>query len=560
MSCKVVTALAIFFLIIGAETCQAKKILCLMGIGAGTTDKWNKALLQELENRQHQLTIVTATSWTTDEDVFPNARLVHLEKTQVALKERYESITIGDLLKQSTWKNIIQWYDRQMATCRANLESIGFSEALHLALKEKGKYDLIIYDIAYGAGCLLHLAYLFGNTPIIGITSGPLNSQSLFTAHESLLNPALDPHILSDFNEDMNYWKRWHNTALYAFDYLYQKWVLKPVIEGLWAKNMHAKNIFTPNDFKELMPRFQVVLANHHPSLHSLQSLPANVVAVPGLHIQETSKTSLSSEILKFIESGIAEAILVELQEDIVGLENIIKFFEALKSFPQTRIIWANQGQANSKKLQKNQPQNLMVTASDQTPQILAHPKVKCSVISSNLVDIQESLYHGVVPLTITTKPEQRYIAQRLLERNLGLNIELTSFEEVDVIRQNLKNCLKETSLSKNVHQFERSMKEQQNPSMATATWWVEHILQNPKANDHLWTSRKDSSNFLVIRSLDIIVVIQIFLVLCVINSVMVMRQTIANFKEMGKKSKKKIQGGKIESLKKLKKSKSKTS
>lgn len=177
--------------------------------------------MKELENRGHKLTIISAAHWPDQvEDDFQNAEFVHLEKTQHFLKERYENQAPQDLLGQSTWKFITHWYDRQMATCRANMESIGFSEALHLAVKEKRKYELILYDVTYGMGCLLHLAYLFGETPIIGITSGHLNGQHLAENQGILLNPAVDPYVLTDFGSEMNYWKRVQNTALYAFDYL----------------------------------------------------------------------------------------------------------------------------------------------------------------------------------------------------------------------------------------------------------------------------------------------------------------------------------------------------
>ncbi|XP_075164363.1 UDP-glycosyltransferase family 305 member A1 [Haematobia irritans] len=555
MNVKVLT-LAILVLIINGAKCQEKNILCLLGIGKGSSDKWNKALLQELENRNHKLTIITSTSWTTDEDDFPNAEFVHLEKTQVFLRERYADQTFEKQLQQSSWKNIMHLYDQQLATCRANLESIGFSEALHLAIKEKHKYQMIIYDITYGAGCLLHLAYLFGDIPIIGITSGHLNDQNLFLTQANLMNPAIDPYILSDFTTDMSYWKRWHNTALYAFDYLYRKWVVKPVIEGMWSSNMHAKNIFTPSDFQELLPRFKLILANYHPSLHSLKSLPVNVIPVPGLHIQSKGKITLSKEIKNFLDNTKSDIISIALDKDSIGSENIQKIMETIKSLPHTRFIWI--GKKISKILGKNLPNNLILASEEESAQILAHTKVVCSLTSANILDVQESLSHGVVPITVTIKPEHRYLVQRLLERNLGVNLELTQFHE-PLLEHNFNICREKTPLHSNVQQFQMSLKDQRNTSLEIAIWWVEHLLQNPKANDYLLNSPKGNSNFLILRSLDIIVVIEIFLLLCIINTVIVMRQTILNFRDMAKKSKKKIEQ-KAEIVKRTKKAKAKTS
>lgn len=145
---------------------------------------------------------------------------MELEVTPRFLEHHSERVPPHDLLKQSTWRFITNWYDRQMLICHTNMESMGFSRALNLAVKEKRRYDLIVYDITYGMGCLLHLAYLFEDIPIVGITSGPLNGQNMDLYKDSIFNPAMDPYILSDFGSAMNYWKRIQNVGLYVFDYL----------------------------------------------------------------------------------------------------------------------------------------------------------------------------------------------------------------------------------------------------------------------------------------------------------------------------------------------------
>ncbi|XP_073837599.1 UDP-glycosyltransferase family 305 member A1 [Musca autumnalis] len=560
MNFKAIT-LAVVLLLIAVEQCRAKNILCLLGVGTKAADKWNYALLKELENRSHHLTIVTSSQNSDYEDDFLRADFIHLEKTQHFLKQRYEALTQQELLQQSTWKFIIHWYDRQMATCRANLESIGFSEALHLAVKEKRKYDVIIYDVTYGAGCLLHLAYLFGQTPIIGLTSGHLNVQNALPLHSSaaveLLNPSLDPYVLSDFKRNMSYWKRWHNTALYAFDYFYRKLLVKAVIEGIWSTNMQSKNIVTPKKFDELLPRFKALLVNYHPSLHSLQTLPNHIVPVPGLHIQATEP--LSGEVLNFIENSKYEVILIDLEKNVLGSEYTQAVVDTIKEFPDNNFIWIN---AKAKLTGKNGVKNLMQLNNVEAGQILAHDKVKCSIIAAESLEIQESLYHQVSPITITSSPEQRYIVQRLLERALGLNLELHKFDKA-ALHTTLQTSLNDKVLHKNAQQFATTLKKQENPSLQTAIWWVEHISENPQAQDHLFAKETQNDlGFLAARGLDIILVLEIFLILCVVNTIFILRQTFLNFKNGVKKARKtaKKDDKKLETTKKGKRVKPKTS
>ena len=172
-----------------------------------------------MSNRGHGLTVVTPTiKWDLEPET--NIDFIFLEKTRKHLKQRYENRSTSNSMDQSIWKSLIHWYDQHMATCQGNLESNGFSEILQLALKGTHKFDLIIYDLTYGPGCLLHLAYLFENVPLVGITSSSLTSDILNMNQRETFNPALDPYILSHFTQNMNYWQRLYNTALYGFDYL----------------------------------------------------------------------------------------------------------------------------------------------------------------------------------------------------------------------------------------------------------------------------------------------------------------------------------------------------
>lgn len=165
----------------------------------------------------HDLTIITPSVWEVEQQT--NVEFIHLEHTHKFLKERYENNTLNNL-EQSNWKLIVNWYDHYMATCRGNLESTGLSEALDLALKRKRSFDMIIYDVSYGPGCLLHMAYFYGKIPIVGITSSTLTSEILnINGLNTDLSASLDPYTLSDFQRNMNYWRRLYNVALYGFDY-----------------------------------------------------------------------------------------------------------------------------------------------------------------------------------------------------------------------------------------------------------------------------------------------------------------------------------------------------
>ncbi|XP_065359993.1 UDP-glycosyltransferase UGT5 [Calliphora vicina] len=543
------TCLLILLLIIETRQTEAKEILCLLGVGTETAIKWNKVLLNELAAKGHDLTVVTPSIWDLEQET--NIDFIHLENTNKFLKQRYEiKNNTENALEQSNWKMVVNWYDQHMATCRGNLESLGFSQVLNLALKGKRSIDLIIYDVTYGPSCLLHIAHLFGRIPIVGITSSTLTSDILKINQNSVLNAALDPYGLSDFGRNMNYWKRLYNSALYGFDYAYSQWIVRPVIEGLWFH--HVQNINVPKSLNEIMPRFKVILANHHPVLHTLTALPANIIPVPGLHIQNTSTPSLTTDLLKFVEISKSNIVLIDLDLKQLGEINVQTILESVRKFPKYNFIW---NVKNSKKALKNKPHNLFMANSFENQELLsiATNKIKFVVTVPEILPIQECLYYGKPMISIILKPEQRYLAKRIEEQGFAINLQLSDIAATLALA--FEKILNDKNLFNKAHKLQHTLRNPQNPSLASAVWWVEHLLQYPQANDHVISANKDTLGVFARNSFDIVLLFELLILMCIINMILVCRQTIQNFKQMSK-AKRKTTEKKEEKLKKLKKEK----
>ncbi|XP_023301143.2 UDP-glycosyltransferase UGT4 [Lucilia cuprina] len=546
MELKVIRSTCFVLLLLISVTSQteAKKILCLLGVGTETTLIWDKVLVNELAAKGHDLTVVTTSIWELESET--NIDFIYLEKTQQFLRQRYaNSNSSHNALDQSNWKFIVNWYDQHMATCRGNLESSGLSEVLKLALQRKRVFDLLIYDVTYGPSCLLHVAHLFGVTPIVGITSSTLTADILNIYQYSGLNAALDPYVLSDFDKNMNYWKRLYNTALFGLDYVYRQWVVRPVIEGLWSHNV--KNINIPKSLDVLMPRFKVILANHHPALHTLTALPGNIIAVPGLHIQNKNSIKLSPDLLEFIEISVSDVILIDLDLKQLAESNMLAIMEVIRKFPKYNFIW-NTG--NSKRVLRNKPNNVFMANNLNNLEVMEKAEIKFVLTVPEILRIQECLYQGVPMIAVTLNPEQRYLAKRIEEQGFGLNLELNNFKN---LAETFDKILTNKNFRKMAQQLQLTFRNYQNPPLDTAVWWVEHLLQYPQANDHLIFTNQSKVGFFARNSFDIVFLFEIIILICIINMILVCRQTIENFKQISK-TKRKTEEKKEKQVKRMKK------
>ncbi|KAM7357625.1 UDP-glycosyltransferase family 305 member A1 [Cochliomyia hominivorax] len=556
--------LLILFLINFIGQIQTKNLLCLLGVETETAEKWNKVLLTELSAKGHDLTVVTPSIWNLEDET--NIEFIHLENTHRFLRKRSENNSNNNnnnALDQSNWKLIVNWYDQHMATCRGNLESTGISEALDMVLNKKRSFDLIIFDMTYGPGCLLHLAYFYKNIPIVGVTSSTLTSDILTVNQpKSTLNPAIDPFILSDFQRNMNFGKRLYNNVLYGFDYVYRQWVVRPVIEGLWSHNRHVEHLKVPKSLNQLLPRFKLFLVNHHPILHTLTSLPANIIPVPGLHINNQKTPKLNSELVKYVDKAKKNLILIDLNANQLEKHHITIILEVIRKFPNHHFIWNN---GKNKELIKNKPSNLFLQNNLDKQELMAFTedlnKIAFVLTTPDILSVQECLYYGLPMITITLKPEQRYLVQRIEEQGFGLNLQLNNFS-LKTLEKTFEKAINDRKLLKRVQVLQQTFKNQQNPSLDTAIWWIENLLENPSVNDHLISVPKDSTGFFVRNSLDIFLLFEIIILMCVINTILVCRQTLQNFKKISKVKCQKVEK-RVEKVKKLRrdrKEKTKTS
>ena len=155
-------------------------------------------------------------------------------------------------------------------------------------------------------------------------------------------------------------------------------------------------------------------------------------------------------------------------------------------------------------------------------------------------------------------------LAKRSEEQGFASNLVWNNFDAIS-LHSSLQHCLSDKSLTNKAKQLQFSLRQQQKSPLETAVWWLEQIIATPLLNDHLLTHSEESSNFFVHNSWDIFLLFEILILMCVINTILVCRQTILNFKKISKAKRKEIEKKelKLEKLKKKEKkikNKSKTS
>ena len=116
--------------------------------------------------------------------------------------------------------------------------------------------------------------------------------------HASLGNPyntAITPTMSTRFSHPMTFWQRLANTALSTF-------IVTRFSFAIREQDKYVENYFGPgypNSF-ELQKDIDLVLANHHVSLHGNQALTPSIIPVAGIHISEDDSPLPKVQIFTF--------------------------------------------------------------------------------------------------------------------------------------------------------------------------------------------------------------------------------------------------------------------
>lgn len=186
-------------------------ILGLMPICSPSHHIWNKALLHELANRGHNLTILSVDVPKPNEKLPKNVHYIHIEKAYDSLHENLDFDSIVGAMGLSVIPHLYNW---GLSSAPGIVESEGWKTLM--SYPDNFKFDLVIYDYTLGH-ILLGFVDKFNYPPLIGMSAFLINPLTIDYIANPLF-PAYIPHWSTAYDVDMNIVQRFHNTAIYIYD------------------------------------------------------------------------------------------------------------------------------------------------------------------------------------------------------------------------------------------------------------------------------------------------------------------------------------------------------
>ncbi|XP_053674713.1 UDP-glucosyltransferase 2-like [Anopheles nili] len=452
----------------GGNFAAGANILCLMGVPSPSHHIWNRALMEGLAARGHNLTIVSPDIEVKQK---PNLTYIHLEETYDTIHEGATAIDFYEMAQAGILESMKIFYDYAMSMCIGILRSKGYQTIMNYP--NDYKFDLVLYDFTCGP-CLMALYHKFGQPPMVGVTgfNTPPYTTDLIGGHKYY---AYVPYYVLDYDVSMNFFQRFYSAVIHWIDYFYRNYVFLKNTDRLVREHHKADNL---PYLGELDQKMMLMLVNSHHSVDFPEPVPQNMVQVGGLQI--IPPKPLPADIDRFISAGKKGSVLFSLGTNVMskdlGPERIKAFLQAFQQMPGYNFLWKFESDVD---LQL--PPNVMMKKFLPQNDILAHPNIKGFMTHGGLLSTHEATWHGVPMIGIPVIADQYRNLAKSVRAGVAEKLNLWDLS-VDKIRNTVLKVLETPSYRQAMDIRSGLFRDQPETPLERGIWWVEWALRHPNA------------------------------------------------------------------------------
>ncbi|XP_050096430.1 UDP-glucosyltransferase 2-like [Anopheles aquasalis] len=417
-----------------------------------------QALLKELANRGHEVTMVSA---------FP------LKRPPANYRDVYLPIegaftTIMSEFMQGGDRNMMKLLPKILnVSLEASNTSIN-TEAFRTLVREE-QFDLAIVGYFMNS-FVLGIGQLF-NCPTILYFSAAGSGLTNMVGNPAEV--AAVPHLLMGPRNPMTFLQRVGNTLITGIEKLmiqYIRYKTLPYYESNFPSEKGYRS------FDETLQNVSLVLLNTYFTQTVPRPYLPNMVEVGGLQINAKPEP-LSTDLQQFLDgAGSDGAIFISFGSNLRSstlrqdkLDAILGMIRKLKQ----RVIWTWDADE-----MPNRPANVFIGKWLPQDSILAHPNLRLFITHGGLGSITEAMYHGIPIVGIPMFGDQDNNVAQVVKEGWGVRVSFDTLTEAG-LTEAVQQVLQERKYRDHIQQLAALFKDRPMAALETAVFWVEYVIRH---------------------------------------------------------------------------------
>uniref|UniRef100_A0A1I8Q5P2 UDP-glucuronosyltransferase n=1 Tax=Stomoxys calcitrans TaxID=35570 RepID=A0A1I8Q5P2_STOCA len=438
-------------------TINAAHILGIFAFPGKGPYSFVEPLLKELALRGHHVTSIT--NYPQSKPV-KNFRDIVIEKNQ-HLFDEFKNFSI-ETIGSNHFETLGTFYNKAYEMSH----NVFTNEAVR-KLRQTESFDLIIMDVLFTESF-----YGFGEdfgAPMVAISPwGTMTSIDELVGNTTPLSYIPNMIMLRHYNQNMNFWRRSLNVAVYILERIHYYYTYMPMQRKIYEQ--HFPN--ASKSITEAQKNFSLVLLNDHFVLTTPRPYVPNMIEVAGMHIPSQVEP-LAEDIKRMLHEAQQGVIYITVNSFLP--QYIFQMvLNVLGNFDQL-VLWNTQYHT----LHTLQiPPNVHFISNVSHHSLLSLPNIHLLITHGEYLCIVESIHYGIPILSLPRFDglNEDYV-NNVKKIGNGISLSWDQMRE-RILSKTLNDLLATDRYRREAKLKSKQFRDQQNPPLERAIYWIEYVLR----------------------------------------------------------------------------------
>ncbi|ACO53580.1 egt [Euproctis pseudoconspersa nucleopolyhedrovirus] len=498
MDLKILTLVVWAWSLAMRRNVSAARILAVFPTPSYSHQSVFKVYVEALAERGHSIVVIKPKLSQLDRDKHAHDNITVVDAT---LSERYLEQLFGEspiyrkrgiIADSSTvtarnYMNLAQMISRQLELpnvkkfIAANSVITGGSTISH------STFDVLITEAFMDYS--LVLSHLFGNLPVIQISSGHGLAENFETMGAVSRHPIYYPNMWRFKFGDLHLYELINEiyTELRLrseFDLLAQK-------QSVLMKTQFGAD--TP-DVNQLRNNVQLLFVNVHPVVDNNRPVPPSVQYLGGLHMHGARIRKLNDYVNEVLDNSTMGLVYVSfgtsVQANNIDNEFMDVLLDCFQRLPYN-VVW----KFDATTTRRLMPSNVYTQTWFDQYSLLNHKNVKAFVTQGGIQSIDEAIEALVPMVGLPVMGDQAFNVNRYAELGIMRALD-TATVNANQLSRTIIDVVTDIKYRNNLRNLRHNIREQIVNPVHKAVWYTEHVIESKKYNSYLLKTKAANVNY----------------------------------------------------------------